>query len=984
MASSLILSFLILTVLVSSAGGQLNDDVLGLIVFKSGLQDPSNSLASWNEDDPSPCAWLHVLCNPTTGRVTSLSLDNLSLSGKIGRGLDRLHSLNSLSLSNNALTGPLTPDLALIPNLRRLNLSRNSLSGNLPPKISALHFLDLSGNSLSGPLPDDIFGNSSSSLRYLSLAGNHLEGAIPSTLWKCGSLNHLNLSGNRFSGVPAGAVWSLTRLRTLDLSGNLFTGPLPPGASAVHNLKELVLRGNQFSGPLPADIGLCPHLSRLDLSDNLLVGPIPETLQRLSWLVYLSLSGNSLAGDFPRWIGKVGSSSLKYLDMSRNALTGTIPESIGELKSLEFLSLSGNMLSGTIPGSLSECYSLSVIRLSGNSLNGSIPDGLFEMKLDEMDLSRNNLTGAILPPDSNGKAFETLQILDLSSNNLRGPLPLPAESRVRYLNLSWNHLATSMPHELGRFRNLAVLDMRNNELTGSIPGDICESAGSLAILQLDGNLLTAPIPREIGNCSSLYLLSLSHNNLSGPIPESMSSLTNLKILKLEVNQLTGEMPRELGQLQNLVIANLSHNRLVGRLPPGSIFPTLDSSAIEGNLGLCSPILKGPCMLDVPKPLVLDPYAHGNRNPSSGINPNDAVSRNRRFLSVSAIVAMSAAAVIAVGVLVITLLNASARRRIAFIENALESMCSTSSSNISAAGAGKLILFDSKSSVSADWFGSGLDSILSKAAVIGEGALGTVYQAPSGRLVIKKLLVKTCHEEFDREVRILGKARHPNLNPLRGYYWTPQLQLLVSDRAAGGSLQWRLHEHPEALTWAERLGIVVGTARGLAHLHHAFRPPIVHHGVRPGNVLLDEDKRPRLSDFGLARLVGGPRGVGGQGYMAPEVGCGSLRVNDKCDVYGFGVVVLEVVTGRRAVEYYEEGRVVVLTEEVKRMVERGNVLDCVDKRMGLCYQEEEEVLPLLKLALVCTSQLPSSRPSMAEVVQILEVITTPVPPTTQPY
>ncbi|KAG5588724.1 hypothetical protein H5410_049158 [Solanum commersonii] len=112
-----------------------------------------------------------------------------------------------------------------------------------------------------------------------------------------------------------------------------------------------------------------------------------------------------------------------------------------------------------------------------------------------------------------------------------------------------------------------------------------------------------------------------------------------------------------------------------------------------------------------------------------------------------------------------------------------------------------------------------------------------------------------------------------------------------------------------------------------------------------------------------------------GYVAPELACQSLRVNEKCDVYGFGMLILEIVTGRRPVEYGEDN-VLILNDHVRVLLEQGNVLECVDPTMNT--YPEEEVLPVLKLALVCTSQIPSSRPSMAEVVQILQVIKTPVP------
>ncbi|CAI9776395.1 unnamed protein product [Fraxinus pennsylvanica] len=975
---------------------QLNDDVLGLIVFKSAIDDPFMHLSSWNEDDTSPCAWNFITCNQANSRVTEILLHGLSLSGKIGRGLEKLQFLKVLSLSGNNLTGSINPELALINGLERLNLSQNSLSGNIPTSfanMSSLQFLDLSMNSLSGPVPDNLFENCLS-LRFLSLSRNLLEGPIPSTLTKCTNLNHLNISNNHFSGNAnfSPGIWSLTRLRTLDLSTNQLSGPVPDGIKVLHNLKELFLHGNHFTGSLPADIGLCPHLSRLDFSDNRFSGEIPGSLQRLKVLNFLSLSNNLFTGDFPSWISNMN--ILEYIDFSKNAFVGSLPMSMGDIKPLNFLSLSNNKLTGNIPKSLVYCSGLSIIRLTGNSFNGSIPEGLFDMGLKEMDISRNQITGSIPPASS--RLIESLQVLDLSGNNLTGEIPaeMGLFSRLSYLNLSGNYLESRMPPEFGYLQNLTVLDLRNSALVGSIPGDICDS-GSLAILQLDGNLLTGPIPKEIGNCSSLNLLSLSHNNLSGSIPKSISLLKKLEILKLEVNQLSGEIPQELGKLENLLIVNISHNRLVGRLPAGSIFPNLDESAIEGNLGICSPLLKGPCKLDVQKPLVLDPYAYGNQTGDQ--NRRNGHSRSstdgfthHRFLSVSAIVAISASVVIVLGVILISLLNASARRRIAFVDNALESMCSSSTRSGSLA-AGKLILFDTKSSP--DWIGTSLDSILNKASEIGSGVFGTVYKASLGgdarRIVaIKKLVTANIlqyQEEFDREVRGLGKVRHPNLIPLRGYYWTPQMQLLVSDFALEGSLQSRLHERPPTtppLSWSIRFKIVLGTAKGLAHLHHSFRPPIVHYNVKPSNILLDENLNPKISDFGLTRLLNkldkhvlSNRFQSAPGYVAPELTCQSLRVNEKCDLYGFGVLILELVTGRRPVEYGEDN-VVILADHVRALLEQGNALDCVDPNMG--NYPEDEVLPVLKLALVCTSQIPSSRPSMAEVVQVLQVISTPVP------
>jgi hypothetical protein len=483
--------------------------------------------------------------------------------------------------------------------------------------------------------------------------------------------------------------------------------------------------------------------------------------------------------------------------------------------------------------------------------------------------------------------------------------------------------------------------------------------------------------------------------LTGPIPAGVAELKKLEILRLEYNNLSGEIPQQLGGLENLLAVNISHNRLVGRLPASGVFQSLDASALEGNLGICSPRVTEPCRMNVPKPLVLDPNEYNNAPHSAG---SDGVPRERRVvLSVSAMVAISAAAVIVVGVGVITLLNMSARRQqrdheaVVSKESAVVSSTSNKSSSSSKLTAGgKVVTFGpGSSSLRSEDLVGGADTLLSKATEIGRGVFGTVYRASAGQgrvVAVKKLASsgsaqKPSRDDFDREVRVLGKARHPNLLPLKGYYWTPQLQLLITDYAPHGSLEKRLHSpHGPPLAWAERFRVVSGTARGLAHLHHAFRPPVIHYDVKASNVLLDEQCNPMVSDFGLARLRDHKQQHSRfqqmmSGYVAPELACRSLRVNEKCDVYGFGVLVLELVTGRRAVEYGDDD-VVVLIDQVRALLEHGNALDCVDPAMGGEFPEEE-VLPVLKLGMVCTSQIPSNRPSMAEVVQILQVIKAPV-------
>ncbi|XP_041027929.1 leucine-rich repeat receptor-like protein kinase PXC2 [Juglans microcarpa x Juglans regia] len=952
-----VLLLLFAAALVRSLDPVFNDDVLGLIVFKAGLKDPKGKLVSWNEDDDSPCDdWAGVKCDPRTKRVSELVLDGFSLSGHIDRGLLRLQFLRTLSLSNNNFTGTINPDLA---------------------RLGSLQVVDLSENELSGSIPEGLF-QQCRSLKAVSFARNNLTGTIPESLSSCSTLGLVNFSSNQLSGKLPTGMWFLRRLKSLDFSDNLLEGGVPEGIGNLCSLRAINLSKNRLSGKLPWDIGRCFLLKLVDFSENFLSGSLPESMQRLSKCAFMSLRGNSFSGEVPEWFGELR--RLETLDLSANTFSGRVPISIGNLQLLKNLNLSMNQFTGSFPESMKNCINLLAMDVSYNQLAGNLPSWIFKLNVQSLPNFGNRGSGNLQYSSlaSIAASYQGLRSLDLSSNSFSGEIPaqIGVLSTLRFLNISRNHLFGSIPARIGELKSIYVLDLSDNWLSGSIPSEIGEAV-SLKDLRLQKNFLTGKIPTQVEKCSSLTSLILSQNNLTGPIPADIANLTDLQYVDLSSNELSGSLPKELTNLTHLVSFNVSHNHLQGELPVGGFFNTLSPSSVSGNPSLCGSIVNRSCPAVHPKPIVLNPNSSNSPTGSSSAN------HHKIILSISALIAIGAAAFIALGVIAVTVMNIHVRSSMSHSAAPLtlaggeDFSCSpTNDPNY-----GKLVMF----SGDAD-FVTGAHALLNKDCELGRGGFGVVYQTVlrDGRSVaIKKLTISglmKAQEDFESEVKKLGKIRHYNLVALDGYYWTPSLQLLIYEYISGGSLYKHLHDGPDGdcLSWRQRFNIVLGMAKGLAHLH---RMKIIHYNLKSTNVLVDSSGEPKVGDFGLARLlpqldhcVLSSKIQSALGYMAPEFACRTVKITEKCDVYGFGVLVLEVVTGKRPVEYMEDD-VVVLCDMVREALEEGKVEDCVDGRLRHNFPAEEAI-PVIKLGLICASQVPSNRPDMSEVVNILELIQCP--------
>ncbi|KAF5738525.1 leucine-rich repeat receptor-like protein kinase [Tripterygium wilfordii] len=267
-------------------------------------------------------------------------------------------------------------------------------------------------------------------------------------------------------------------------------------------------------------------------------------------------------------------------------------------------------------------------------------------------------------------------------------------------------------------------------------------------------------------------------------------------------------------------------------------------------------------------------------------------------------------------------------------------------------------------------------------IVGRGACGTVYKAdmPSGQTVAVKKLASnregsSIENSFQAEILTLGKIRHRNIVKLYGFCYYQGSNILLYEYMAKGSLGELLHESSYSLEWPTRFTIAFGAAEGLAYLHHDCKPRIIHRDIKSNNILLDANFEAQVGDFGLAKIIDMPQSksmsavAGSYGYIAPEYAY-TMKVTEKCDIYSYGVVLLELITGRTPVQPLDQGGDLVTW--ARRYI-RDNSLtsEMFDTRLNLEHQSVvDQMIAVMKIALMCTSMSPSDRPSMREVVLML--------------
>ncbi|KAM3309043.1 inactive leucine-rich repeat receptor-like protein kinase IMK2 [Capsicum chacoense] len=691
------------------------------------------------------------------------------------------------------------------------------------------------------------------------------------------------------------------------------------------SLRKLSLHDNVIGGSIPSNLGLIPNLRGLQLFNNRFSGSIPASLGLCPLLQTIDLSNNSLSGKIPATL--VNSAKLYRLNLSHNSLSGSIPTSLTQSPSLIFLDLQYNNLSGPIPdswdGNGKNLFQLLSLKLDHNSFSGSIPASLGKLnELFELTLSHNQMTG-VIPSDIGG--LSRLRTLDLSYNAINGSL---SDS---FLNLS----------------SLMVLNLESNQLDNQIPAAI-NNLQKLSTLNLRSNHFSGDIPVTIGNIFALRQLDLAHNNLSEEIPASLDNLTNLSDFNVSYNNLSGPVPTHLARRFN-------------------------SSAFVGNLQLCGYSVSNPCQIS-PAPSPETPKRRGHK------------------LSTKDIILIAGGALLIILALLCCILLCCLIRKRSVAKAGKDGQATSreaaaargekgvlpTAGEVEAAGdtGGKLVHFDGPIVFTAD------DLLCATAEIMGKSTYGTVYKATledGDQVAVKRLREKIARgqREFENEVNILGKIRHPNLLALRAYYMGPKGEkLLVFDYMPKGSLATFLHARgPDTpIDWATRMRIAKGTSRGLLFLHTNVN--IIHGNLTSSNVLLDDNTNAKIADYGLSRLMTAAANAnviataGALGYRAPELSK-LKKANTKTDAYSLGVIILELLTGKSPGEAMNG---VDLPQWVASIVKEEWTNEVFDlELMRDASVIGDELLNTLKLALHCVDPSPSARPEVQQVLQQLEEI-----------
>lgn len=832
-----------------------------LLRVKAQLDDPDGKLNDWVPGSGhSPCKWTGITCEANNFSIVSINMFDFGVHGGFPGGFCLIRTLQNLSLSNNYINGTLsTQSLSPCSHLHVLELDSNVLVGELPdfpPEFIDLRVLNLEGNNFTGDIPAS-FGRFPQ-LQVLKLSGNLLTGPFPPSLTNLSELIHLYLALNpamKPSVLPA-EIGNLTKLERLVLYKTSLTGHIPDSIGNLVSLKNLDLSQNSLSGAIPESIGSLRGVQQIELFENQLSGELPESIANLTSLQNLDLSQNGLTGKLSQRIAGIhfvslqlndnllegyvpeilaSSPDLLQLHLFNNSFSGSLPQNLGRNSALQDLDVSTNKFTGQLPQHLCYGKNLSSLVTFGNQFSGNIPETLSECQsLSYVRLEQNELSGEV--PD---KFWGLPLVTDLRihNNRLNGSVSssISAANGLEALSISGNSFSGELPPQICKLSELLELDVSGNHFSGEVPSCITELT-KLQKLRMQQNMFTGEIPRDVISWTQLTELNLSKNQFSGSIPPELGDLPVLNYLDLSDNSLTGEIPVDLTKLK-LGQFNLSDNKLYGKIPAGLDYE-LFASGLMGNPGLCGSNLKPvhPC-------------------------------ERRKSPTVLLAIILSICVVLLVGS-VLWLLKIRAQLF----------------------GGKPKRLYSVTSFQRVGFSGDDVLASLTNENLIATGGSGHVYRVKlksgdSGHtLAVKKLWGgsgKKPESEavFKSEVETLSRIRHGNIVKLVFCCSGEDCRILAYEYMENGSLSDVLHGEKlgPLVGWAARFNVALGSAHGLAYLHHDCVPAIVHRDVKSNNILLDEEWTPRVADFGLAKTLerdvaaghgSMSRIAGSYGYIAP--------------------------------------------------------------------------------------------------------------------
>ncbi|KAG7583979.1 Leucine-rich repeat [Arabidopsis suecica] len=711
-----------------------------------------------------------------------------------------------------------------------------------------------------------------------------------------------------------------------------------------------------------------------------------DPLRNLTRLSYFNASGLALPGTIPEWFG-VSLLALQVLDLSSCSVSGVIPFTLGNLTSLRTLNLSQNSLTSLVPSSLGQLLNLS-----------------------ELDLSRNSLTG-VLP--TSFSSLKNLLTLDVSSNYLTGPIPpgLGTLSKLLHLNFSSNSFSSPIPPELGDLVNLVDFDLSINSLSGSVPQEL-RKLRNLQLMAIGDNLLSGTLPVDLFSADSqLQTLVLRENGFSGSLPDVCWSLPNLRILDIAKNNFTGMLPNSSSVPDKIAeMVDISSNTFYGELTPIlRRFRRMDLSAnyFEGkvpdyvtgeNVSVTSNCLQNErrqkpsaicAAFYTSRGLDFDDFGRPNFSQPTSKNASSGIS-HRTAIILAAVGGGVGFILIFVILPIILVLCIRQRRRAAQRGNNDRPKPAGEASQQPPKGAQTFDLSRLGNAFSYEQLLQATEEF-NDANLIKHGHSGNLFRGflENGiPVVIKKIDVRESKSEgYISELELFSKAGHQRLVPFLGHCLENESQkFLVYKFMRHGDLASSLFRKSEnegdglkSLDWITRLKIALGAAEGLSYLHHECSPPLVHRDVQASSILLDDKFEVRLGSLSevyaqgdayqsrISRLLRLPQSTEPSSSGATNATC-------SYDVYCFGKVLLELVTGKLGIsspdnalakEYMEEALPYINTNE-KELVTK--ILD-----PSLMVDEDllEEVWAMAIIAKSCLNPKPTRRPLMRHIVNALE-------------